>query len=224
MPNIDVKTIQENVVSKDKQANYIAEIVFAIVVFFSTCPLIPFLLALIHPNFITPYIPLFFFGQIFGIILLISLIAQVIRRFSINPNEYRIKALIIFLITIAGFFMSNPDFRWGAAAQGMYLNLKSKDFSELRNWAKSVQIPQGQDYIRLTDPNIPAAAKEFKPLRVWVYDDDKKFRIASLVWCGGLTQLIVGPVDMPIPDADIRPDHFVLHKIISPGIYITITE
>jgi hypothetical protein len=116
---------------------------------------------------------------------------------------------------------------WDAAAQGMYLNLKSADFTELRNWAQSVQYPQGQDYLHVSGENIPVAAAKFRPISVWVHDiDNQKGRTVSIVWCAGMVgyiYLIVGPPDMPIPEPVIRPNHLEVHKTVSPGVYISIS-
>ncbi len=37
-------------------------------------------------------------------------------------------------------------------------------------------------------------------------------------------RLIVGPLDMPVPDRDIRPDYVDVYKTVSPGVYINISE
>jgi hypothetical protein len=216
----------ENEPSKNKKPGYAGEIIFAVIVFLYACPLIPFLITLTHPRFITIYIVLLGFVIILGPIFFIALVARFLVRVWKNPKECGNRAAIVVLTIIVGFLFAYAFHWWDCAAEGMYLNLKSEDFTELRSWTQSVQIPEGKDFLLLCDPNIPSAAAKFKPLRVRVYDDEQKVRVASIIWCGGLDHayLIVGPPDMNIPEADMRPDHVEVHKIISPGAYISIGE
>ena len=217
----------ENAPPQTKKVNYTAEITFAILVFLAICPVIPFLAAFIHPRFIPAYIVLHVFVQVFAAILLIVSVTRLLVGLRKTPKVSGIRAIILVLTVIVGFFMGYTVPWWDAAAQGMYLNLKSADCTELRNWAQSVQYPQGQDYLHVSGKNIPVAAVKFRPLSVWVHDlDNQKGRVASIVWCGGMVgyvELIVGPPDMPIPEPVIRPNYREVHKTISPGVYISIS-
>jgi hypothetical protein len=217
----------ENVPPQAKKYNYNAEIAFAILVFLATCPLIPFLITFIHPRFIPTYVALFPLVIIFAAILLIVSVTRLLVGLRKTPKVSGIRAVILVPTVIIGFLMMYTIPWWDAAAQGMYLNLKSADFTELRNWAQSVQYPQGQDYLHVSGENIPVAAAKFRPISVWVHDiDNQKGRTVSIVWCAGMVgyiYLIVGPPDMPIPEPVIRPNHLEVHKTVSPGVYISIS-
>jgi hypothetical protein len=216
----------ENEPPQTKKANYTAEITFAILVFLATCPLIPFLATFIQPRSVLIYIVLHVFEGIFAAILLIVAVTRLLVGLRKTPKVSGIRAVILVLTVIVGFFMGYTIPWWDAAAQGMYLNLKSADFTELRNWAQSAQFSEGKNYLQVFDKNIPVAAAKFRPFEVWVHDlDNKKGRIVSLIWCGGMShvELIVGPPDMPIPEPVLRPNHLEVHKTVSPGAYISIS-
>ena len=216
----------ENEPLQTKKANYVVEITFAILVFLATCPLIPFLATFIQPRFILIYIVLHVFEGIFATILLIVAVTRLLVGLRKTPKVSGIRAVILVLTVIFGFLMGHTIPWWDAAAQGMYLNLKSADFTELRNWAQSVQYPEGKDYLHVSGKNIPVTAAKFRPFDVWVHDlDNQKGRVASIIWCGGMShvQLIVGPPDMPIPEPVLRPNYVEVHKTVSPGVYISIS-
>jgi hypothetical protein len=218
----------ENAPPQIRKANYTAEIAFAILVFLATCPLVPFLTAFIHPRFISAYIVLHVFMQLFAAILLIVSVTRLLAGLRKTPKTSCIRVVILVPTVIVGFLMGYTIPWWAAAAQGMYLNLKSADCTELRNWAQSVQYPEGESYLRVSGKNIPVAAAKFRPLRVWVHDlDNQKGRTVSIVWCTGMAGyvgLIVGPPDMPVPQPNMRPDHVEVYKTVSPGAYVSISE
>jgi hypothetical protein len=217
----------ENIKSQKKRSGFVIEILFAVLVFLYTCPLIPFLMTFIHPRFIMIYIAFFIPMGLLAVILLIISIVRLITQSWKQPKEFKLKSIIIVFTIIIGFLMHYSMPWWDAAAQGMYLNLKSENFNELRNWAQSLQIPEDKNYLRLTTESIPSVVAKFKPIYVWISKkENSKEHIVSVVWCGGMSHvsLIVGPPDMNIPEADMRPDHVEVHKIISPGVYISIGE
>ncbi len=137
----------ENEPIQTKKDNYLVEITFAILVFLWACPLIPFLITFIHPRFIIEYIALLLFVPIFAAILLIVAVTRLLVGLRKTPKASGIRTVILVPTVIFGFLLAFTMPWWDAAAQGMYLNLKSADLTELRNWAQSVQFPEGKNYL-----------------------------------------------------------------------------
>jgi hypothetical protein len=224
----DYNMSMENEPLQTKKDNYLVEITFAILVFLWACPLIPFLITFIHPRFIPAYIALLPFELLFAAILLVVSVTRLLVGLRKTPKASGIRAVILVPTVIFGFLLVFTIPWWDAAAEGIYLNLKSADFTELRNWAQSVQYPEGENYLHVSGKNIPVAAAKFRPLSVWVHDlDNQKGRTVSIVWCGGAlvgyVYLIVGPPDVPVPEPVIRPNYREVHKTVSPGVYISIS-